>query len=133
MLDTDLCIRVIRDRPPGVRPRFNAEADGLCVSTITLTELIYGAEKSARTAERRAEVDLFVARLQVLPFDDRAAGHAADIRADLERRGTPIGSYDLLIAGHARSEGLTVVTGNLREFGRVEALRSEDWLIADMG
>jgi tRNA(fMet)-specific endonuclease VapC len=127
MLDTDLCIRVIRDRPVGLRPRFNLEADALCISTITLKELMFGAAKSNRPAERQAEVDLFAARLQVLPFDERAAAHAADIRADLERRGQPIGAYDVLIAGHARSQGLTVVTGNLREFTRVEALRCEDW------
>ena len=68
------------------------------------------------------------ARLQVLPFDDKAAAHAADIRVALERQGQTIGGYDLLIAGHARSQGLVVVTGNLREFQRVEGLRAEDWL-----
>ena len=70
----------------------------------------------------------FTARLLVLPFDSAAAAHAAEIRADLERRGTMIGGYDLLIAGHARSRGLVVVTGNLREFKRVDGLRCEDWL-----
>ena len=76
----------------------------------------------------RREVETFVARLDVLPFDANAAAHAADIRTVLERLGRPIGGYDLQIAGHARSRGLTVVTGNLREFRRVEGLRSEDWL-----
>jgi tRNA(fMet)-specific endonuclease VapC len=128
MLDTNLCIRLLRDRPQGLRPRFNAEADTLCISTITLTELLHGAAKSAKPIENRREVEGFAARLSVLPFDEDAAAHAADIRADLERRGTPIGAYDLLIAGHARSQGLVVITGNLGEFRRVDGLRAEDWL-----
>ncbi len=128
MLDTNLCIRVIRDRPKGLRERFNAEADALCISTITLTELLHGAEKSARPVETRKEVERFASRLAVLSFGEDAAAHSAEIRATLERRGLPIGGYDLLIAGHARSLGLVVVTGNLREFSRVEGLRVEDWL-----
>lgn len=127
MLDTNLCIRVLRDRPKTLREKFNAEADGLCISTIVLTELLYGAAKSARPEHNRQEVERFAARLDVPPFDADAAGHAAEIRAMLERRGQMIGSYDLLIAGHARSRGLIVVTGNLGEFKRVEGLRSEDW------
>jgi tRNA(fMet)-specific endonuclease VapC len=128
MLDTNLCIRVLRDRPASARRRFNEYGDGLCISTIVLTELLHGAAKSARPAENRRAVEDFAARLEVLPFDEAAAGHAADIRAELERRGEAIGAYDLLIAGHARSRGLAVVTGNLGEFGRVEGLRCEDWL-----
>lgn len=128
LLDTNLCIRVIRDRPAGLRPRFNAEASGLCISDVVLYELLYGAEKSAKPAESRQTVERFAARLSVLPYDSNAAAHTADIRASLERRGLPIGAYDLMIAGHARSQGLVVVTGNLREFDRVEGLRSENWL-----
>jgi tRNA(fMet)-specific endonuclease VapC len=127
LLDTNLCIRVLRDRPPTLRDRSNDAADSLCISTIVLTELLHDAAKSARPDHNRREVELFAARLEVLPFDADAAGHAADIRASLERRGQMIGGYDLLIAGHARSRGLTVVTGNLAEFNRVEALRCEDW------
>ena len=73
-------------------------------------------------------VERFAARLSVLPFDSEAAAHAAEIRNNLERRGLVIGAYDLMIAGHARSRGLVVVTGNLKEFGRVEGLRAEDWM-----
>jgi len=131
MLDTNLCIRVIRDRPQNIRTRFNAEADGLCTSTVVLYELFYGAAKSARPIEGRAEVERFASRLDVLPFDDDAAAHAGEIRAMLERQGRTIGSYDLMIAGHARSRGLVVVTGNLGEFERVEGLRCEDWMAAD--
>jgi tRNA(fMet)-specific endonuclease VapC len=128
MLDTNLCIRVLRDRPPTLRPRFNAEAEALSISTIVLMELLHGAAKSAKPVENRHEVEHFAARLEVLTFDDAAAAHSADIRAVLERQGQTIGSYDLLIAGHARSRGLIVVTGNLGEFNRVDGLRSEDWL-----
>jgi tRNA(fMet)-specific endonuclease VapC len=128
MLDTNLCIRVLRDRPASVRERFNIEADGLCTSTVALAELLHGALKSQRPEHNRHEVERFAARLDVLAFDVRAADHAADIRATLERQGRPIGAYDLLIAGHARSRGLVVVTGNLTEFERVDGLRCEDWL-----
>ncbi len=128
MLDTNLCIRVLRDRPQSVRARFNAEADGLCISTIVLSELLHGAAKSDRPIINRGRVEQFAARLAVLPFDDDAAAHAADIRADLEQKGRPIGGYDVLIAGHARSKGLTIITGDLGEFSRVEGLRCEDWL-----
>jgi len=128
MLDTNLCIRVLRDRPVGLRERFNAEAASLCISMITLAELFYGAEKSAKPVENRNQVEAFAARLELLPFDIAAAAHFADIRADLERKGRVIGPYDLMIAGHARSRGLVVITGNLGEFRRVEGLRSEDWL-----
>ena len=128
MLDTNLCIRVLRDRLAQARERFNLEADGLCISTVVLTELLHGAAKSARPAHHRREVERFASRLEVLAFDVAAADHAADIRAALERKGQPIGGYDLLIAGHARSRGLVIVTGNLAEFGRVDGLRCEDWL-----
>jgi tRNA(fMet)-specific endonuclease VapC len=127
LLDTNLCIRVLRDRPPAIHERFNSEADGLCISTIVLTELLHGAAKSARPEDNRREVERFCARLEVLPFDADAAAHAADIRAALERQGRTIGGYDLLIAGHARSRGLVVVTNNLGEFTRVDGLRCVDW------
>jgi tRNA(fMet)-specific endonuclease VapC len=128
MLDTNLCIRVLRDRPAGLKERFNRDADGLCISSIVLYELLYGAEKSARPDRNRVAVEQFVARLDVLEFDGSAAAHAGEIRADLERKGKVIGGYDLLIAGHARSRGLILVTANLDEFKRVAGLRSEDWL-----
>jgi tRNA(fMet)-specific endonuclease VapC len=128
MLDTDICIRVLRDRPQSARERFNAEAEGLCISSVTLGELLYGAEKSARPAHHRRQVDSFAALLQVLDFDGPAALHFAEIRASLERKGQSIGAYDTMIAAHARSRGLVVITGNLKEFSRVEGLRSENWL-----
>lgn len=130
MLDTNVCIRVLRDRPPEARARFNAEASSLCVSTITLGELLHGAARSARPVENRREVERMTARLPVLAFDEEAAAHFGDIRFDLERKGMMIGPYDLMIAGHARSRGLVVVTGNIGEFRRVEGLRCEDWFPA---
>ncbi|MGM8850953.1 type II toxin-antitoxin system VapC family toxin [Salinicola halophyticus] len=86
---------------------------------MTLAELIYGAEKSAKPEHNLSVVERFVARLTVLDFDEAAASHFGQIRAGLERAGTPIGAYDLMIATHARSRGLTVVTNNEREFDRV--------------
>lgn len=128
MLDTNLCVPVLRDRPASLRRRFNENSESLCISTAVLAELLHGAVKSARPQENRRAAEDFAARLEVLPFDETAADHAADIRADLERKGAAIGAYDLLVAGHARSKGLAIVTGNLGEFGRVEGLRCEDWL-----
>lgn len=129
MLDTNLCIRVLRDRSPGLRVRFNAEADGLCISTVVLFELLHGAEKSAKPVGNRRGVEQLAARLEVLAFDAEAAAHAAEIKAALEGQGQVIGSYDLMIAGHARSRGVVMVTGNLGEFSRVTGLRCEDWLV----
>lgn len=117
----------MRNRSPAWPARLNALAGTLFTSVIVRHELINGAALSAQPLEQRAEVEDFLARLDVIAFDAAAADHAADIKADLRRRGTMIGANDLLIAGHARSLSLIVVTGNLREFGRVEGLRCEDW------
>lgn len=99
----------------------------MCISTLTLAELFYGVEKSAHPARNLAEVEGFAARLEVLDFDGHAAAHTGQIRAELARTSTPIGPYDQMIAGHARSRGLIVVTNNRREFDRVPGLRVEDW------
>lgn len=127
MLDTNLCIRVLRDKPADLKLRFNDQADSLSISTIVLMELLHGAAKSALPIDNRRAVEDFASRLDVLPFDDQAASHAGDIKAELERAGEVIGAYDILIAGHARSKGLALVTGNLREFQHVRGLVSEDW------
>lgn len=127
MLDTNVCVRVLRDRPESLRQRFNAEGSSLSISSVVLYELLYGAAKSARPVENRHGVESFAERLKLLDFDSDAAAHAGEIRADLEQRGKVIGAYDLLIAGHARSRGLIVITGNLGEFQRVDGLRCENW------
>jgi tRNA(fMet)-specific endonuclease VapC len=90
LLDTNLCIRVLRDRTPSLREKFNLEAESLAISTIVLTELLHGAAKSARPDENRREVENFAARLEVIAFDIAAAHHTADIRATLERQGRAI-------------------------------------------
>ncbi|WP_396594189.1 PIN domain-containing protein [Brevundimonas sp. R86498] len=129
-LDTNICVRLIRNRPliGGVlEERMNAHADGLATSTVVLTELLHGAAMSANPRRERDFAVSLLARMSVLDFDAEAAEHAADIKADLQRKGLLIGGNDILIAGHARSRGLIVVTGNLREFERVEGLRCEDW------
>jgi len=127
MIDTNICIYVMKNYPADLREKFNTLADQLCISSITLGELHYGAEKSARRAENLTALQHFVARLDVLPFGDRAAVHYGQVRAELERAGTPCGPHDMQIGGHARSEGLIVVTNNLREFGRMPGVRAESW------
>lgn len=128
LLDSDICIYAMRERDRDLSRRFNAAEGRIGISDVTLFELVYGAEKSAEPARNIAVLQNFAARLEVLPFNSPAAYHAGQIRAELERAGTPIGSYDFMIAGHARSQGLVLVTNNLREFGRVEALRCESWV-----
>lgn len=128
MLDANLCIRVLRDRPVRISGRFKAEAPTLAISTIVLHELHYGAERSERPDFQRQQVADFSDHLTVCEFDRAAALHAAQIKASLAARGILIGPNDLLIAGHARSLGLKLITGNLGEFSRVDGLRCEDWL-----
>jgi tRNA(fMet)-specific endonuclease VapC len=130
MLDTDICIYAMRNRAPKLRARFNRMSEQLCISTVTLGELFYGAEKSAHTAENLRVVEAFSARLAVLAFDAPAASAFGQIRAALERKGRTIGGYDLMIAGHARSQGMILVTNNEREFARIEGLRVENWASA---
>jgi tRNA(fMet)-specific endonuclease VapC len=127
MLDTNICIYVMKTYPPGLRDRFNSLAEQLCISSITLGELHYGAEKSARCAENLMAIEHFKARLEVLPFGSRAAAHYGQLRAEFERLGTPRVPHDMQIGGHARSEGLIVVTNNMREFARMPAVRAENW------
>ena len=131
MLDTNICIYTIKNKPETLRPIFNAHDGQMCVSRITHMELIYGAEHSAVPEKNLAVVEGFLARLEVLDFDQAASEQAAQVRAELARQGTPIGPYDALIAGHARSLGLTVVTNNTREFERVDGLRVVDWTVAE--
>ncbi|TXS96660.1 type II toxin-antitoxin system VapC family toxin [Parahaliea maris] len=128
MLDTNIAIYVIKRRPVEVMGTFNEHAGQLCMSAISLAELLHGVEKSARPAQNLNAVEDFASRLEVLGYGARAASHYGDIRADLERKGTPIGINDLHIAAHARSEGLVLVTNNLGEFERVDGLRTENWL-----
>lgn len=128
MLDTNIVIYVIKQRPVEILEKFNANAGRMVISTITLAELIHGVEKSAYPERNLRVVEDFTSRLDVLSYDDKAAFHYGAIRADLERKGTPIGLNDMHIAAHARSAGLTLVSNNLREFGRVDGLICKNWL-----
>jgi tRNA(fMet)-specific endonuclease VapC len=128
MLDTNICIYVMKNYPQNLQEKFNSLAEQICISSITLGELHYGAEKSARRADNLIAIEHFVARLDVLPFDARAASHYGQLCAELERAGTPCGPHDMQIGGHARSEGLIVVTNNVREFSRMPGIRVEDWV-----
>lgn len=127
MLDTDICIYAMRDRSSILRTRFTDNSGTMALSTVSLFELAYGAEKSLRIKDNMAALENFAARLELLAFDTAAACHAGQVRAELERKGTPIGAYDLMIAGHARASGLILVTNNTREFERVDGLRIEQW------
>ncbi|MFW3615509.1 type II toxin-antitoxin system tRNA(fMet)-specific endonuclease VapC [Billgrantia antri] len=128
MLDTNICIFTIKNRPALVREAFRKHHLQMCISTITLMELIYGAEKSAAPEKNLEVVEGFAARLDVLNYDCEAAAHSGQLRAELAKSGTPIGPYDQMIAGHARSRGLILVTNNQRDFSRVPGLRLEDWV-----
>ncbi len=119
---------MIKNYPPELRERFNLLAEQLCMSSITLAELHYGAEKSARRLENLQAIDQFCARLEVLAFPERAAAHFGQIRAEVERLGTPVRPLDMLIGAHARAEGLIVVTNNEREFRRLPGVRVENWV-----
>ena len=128
MLDTNICIYVMKNYPPDLREKFNALAEQLCISAITLGELHFGAEKSARRAENLTAIEHFTARLDVLPFGPKAAAQYGQLRVELERAGTPCGPHDTQIGGHARSEGLIIVTNNIREFDRMPGIRAENWV-----
>ncbi|WP_333878030.1 type II toxin-antitoxin system tRNA(fMet)-specific endonuclease VapC [Methylobacter sp.] len=128
MLDTHIAIYVIKNHPLNALANFNRHAGQMCISAITLAELLHGAEKSAKPEHNLRQVEDFFSRLDVLEYSSKAAAHYGDIRADLEHKGTPIGVNNLHIAGHARSEGLTLTTNNLREFERVEGLRLDNWI-----
>ncbi|TFW12429.1 PIN domain-containing protein [Brevundimonas intermedia] len=128
LLDADICIHVLRRRAPDLRERFAASVGRIALSTVTLTELLVGVAKSYDPGMRHEELLRFRSRLDLLDFDEAAAAHASDIRASLERSGQKIGPLDTLLAGQARSLGLTVVTANVREFSRVEGLLVENWL-----
>ena len=128
LLDTNICIYVIKRRPVEVRERFNEAAGQLAISSVTLAELLHGVEKSQQVARNLRAVEDFSSRLDVLEYGEQAAGHYGEIRAQLERQGRPIGVNDLHIAAHARSLGVVLVTNNMKEFERVEGLRLQNWL-----
>ena len=129
MLDTNIVIYTMKNKPDSVRERFKKHHGRMCISSITYMELVYGAERSSNPDRNLTSLEGFVARMDVLPLDDSAAAHAGQIRAELASLGMPIGPYDQLIAGHARSQGLVLVTNNEKEFARVPGLRTENWVL----
>jgi tRNA(fMet)-specific endonuclease VapC len=128
MLDTNICIYVMAGRAPGLSNLFQQRAKAICISTISLAELWYGVENSDRREANAVTLIGFSDRLEVLQFSPRAAAHYGKIRANLRRVGTPVGFHDMMIAAHARSEGLTLVTNNRREFDRIPGLQVENWV-----
>ena len=128
LLDTNIVIYVLKRRPVEVLSTFNANASRMAISSVTLAELLHGAEKSSRVSENLAAIEDFCSRLAVLPYGPKAAQHYGAIRAALEKLGQPIGVNDMHIAAHARSEGLVLVTNNMGEFARVPALEAENWV-----
>ena len=129
MLDTNICIYAIKNKPEKVLNTLKEKLnDGICISAITLAELAHGVEKSAAREKNRAALLRFLTILTVLPFDDLAAAEYGEVCADLQRKGTPIGTMDMLIAAHAKTEGLILVTNNTREFERVQGLTLENWV-----
>jgi tRNA(fMet)-specific endonuclease VapC len=128
MLDTNICIYIIKKQPEKVVNKFkNFLIGDICVSSITLAELTYGVEKSQYYEKNKAALEEFLLPLDILHFDHNAALHYGAIRTHLEKKGTPIGPLDLLIAAHARSTNCILVTNNKKEFLRVSDLLIEDW------
>jgi len=127
MLDTNIVIYTIKNRPKQVREAFKQHENQMCISAVTFGELIYGAERSAQPERNLADVEGLVARLEVAPFEKHASEHFGQLRAELYRIGKPIGPYDMMIAGHARAMGLILVINNMKEFERVPGLRVENW------
>jgi tRNA(fMet)-specific endonuclease VapC len=128
LLDTNVCIAYLTRRSPRLAAQIRSLSPrDLVLCSVVKAELLYGARKSAKVEANLARLGAFFAPLTCLPFDDLSAEHYGLIRAELEQRGTPVGPNDLMIAAIARAHGLTLVTANLDEFGRVPALRVEDW------
>ena len=130
-LDTNVVIGLLNGRPAILRRRFEAQSVERCMSALVLFELRYGVAKSSKASESAAKLEAFLRTpVTILAFDADDAVEAADIRAALGRRGTPIGPYDTPIAAQARRRGATLVTANTREFSRVQGLVVEDWTVA---
>ena len=127
LLDTNIVIYTMKNRPQQVRRYFKAQQGRIGISSVTLGELVFGAEHSQQVERNLADIEALTARLEVLPFDEAAAYHFGQIRAELYRMGRPIGPYDMMIAGHARACGLKLVTNNVKEFERVQGLIIENW------
>lgn len=132
LLDTNICIYVIKKRPAHVFRRFDRSRLGdIGISAITYSELLYGVEKSQSASRNRTALEAFTAPLEILDYDESAAEAYGSVRAELERKGQPIGAMDLLIGAHCLAAGLVLVTNNAREFDRIPGLRIENWALEE--
>jgi len=128
LLDSNIVIYVMKRRPIELLETFNQNASRMAISAITMSELHHGAEKSVRVTQNQEVIEDFASRLEVLPYTEKASQHYGSIRSVLEKSGLVIGVNDLHIAAHARSEGLVLVTNNVRKFERIPALAVENWV-----
>lgn len=129
MLDTNICIYIIKRKPPNVIERFRqTEISQIGISSITLSELLYGVTKSSKPEQNKIALTQFIAPMEILPYDDDAAQYYGDLRTHLEKHGTPIGSLDMLIAAHALSINCTLITNNEKEFIRIPNLKIDNWV-----
>jgi tRNA(fMet)-specific endonuclease VapC len=129
ILDTDICIYIIKRKPPDVLERFKqTEISQIAISSVTLSELLYGVSKSSKPEQNLMALTQFVAPLEILPYGDEAAQYYGKLRTHLEKQGTPIGSLDMLIAAHALSIDGILITNNEKEFIRVPHLKIDNWL-----
>ena len=128
LLDTNIVMYVLKRRPVEVLAVFNTNASRMAISSITLSELMYGAEKSLNVNRNLEAIEEFVSHLDVLPYDAKASQHYGQIKATLERKGEIIGENDIQIAAHAISQGLILVSNNVKEFNRVPSLALENWV-----
>jgi tRNA(fMet)-specific endonuclease VapC len=129
MLDTNICSYILKKHPITVKQKFEEVGTAnICISAIVVAELYYGAARHPKGVVIRREIDHFVSRLVVIPWDEIAADHYGAIRASLEKAGTVIGAMEMLIAAHAKSCDATLVTNNLREFDRIKGLVVANWI-----
>ncbi len=130
MLDTNICIYLIKKQPEHVCNHFKSIRVGeICISSVTLAELMYGVEKSQHHEKNRVALEEFILPLDIMPFDDDSARQYGRIRSELQKKGTPIGALDMMIASHALRLNMTLVTNNVSEFSRVPHLNIENWAI----
>ncbi len=130
MLDTNICIYAIKHKPEKVFKKLQkTDPSDVCISSITYAELVYGVEKSVAVEKNRLALSMMLSNIEIKAFDADAADSYGQVRADLERKGTPIGPLDMMIAGHAKSLGCTVVTNNEKEFARVKGLKIANWVV----
>ena len=129
MLDTNICIYIIKQKPKEVIDKFKKmKENDICISSITYSELLYGAEKSSNVKKNLLALTMFLSNIEILPYDENASSEYGLIRAELEKNGKPIGPLDMLIAAHAKSLNIKLVTNNVKEFERVKGLKIENWI-----